>query len=199
MKKRKVNVVHYPKSAGRTVEASLAKHFEKHLRLNGNPLVPLEGNNNRNVMIFQWIKALISLIFYREVLVTGHYIFFFKNAFNVLVVRDPEGVFESSFNFFCEKNPENCDVTDVEAYVNHFRFGNYEKLGKYKWDYVVFYDSFDQDLKCLGYLLGIGDLEVETRNVTKLKSYRITEDVRESLSGDIKSYRKLLEKHNSAL
>lgn len=63
----------------------------------------------------------------------------------------------------------------------------------------MFYDSFNQDLECLGYLLGIGDLEVETRNVTNLKPYRITEDVRESLSGDIMSYRKLLEKHNSAL
>lgn len=197
MMKKKVNLVHYPKSAGRTAEASLAPHFKNHLRLNGNPLVPLKGNNNRNVLIYQWLKALFSFFRYKDILITGHYVFYFRNALNVLVVRDPAGVFESSFNFFSSKNPENCKISDIDLYIDNFRFGNYAKLIKYRWDYVIFYDSFNEDMLNLGEMLGIEDLVLRTKNVTRKKPYEITDDVRKYLAEDMASYKKLMQKYKS--
>lgn len=191
--KRKVNLVHFPKSAGRSIEYSLQKHFENHVRLNGNNLIKLRDNNNRNSLVSQYLKALYSFLRYRSILVTGHYVFTFRHTKNILVVRNPVDVFKSSYSFFKEKNPEN--HRGLNHYILNYNVGAYKCLLNKRWDHVVFYESLDEDFENLLKMLGLTPSSLPTRNVTREKQNLADINLDDVLGKDIDYYAQLVKKY----
>ena len=191
MLKRKVNLVHFPKSAGRSIEFAMQKHFENHVRLNGNSLVVLKGNNNRNSLFLQYIKALYSLIRHKSILITGHYVFTFPFVKNILVVRNPEDVFKSSYSFFKEKNPEKHQ--GIKHYLQNYNVGVYKGLLNKRWDHVVFYESLEDDFMDLMKTLGLPYNGLPRRNVTRDKQMQVDFYLDDIFAKDIIYYSRLVE------